>query len=583
MTRFAVLGPLTISLDTGPRSLPAAMQRKLLAVLLTRAGRVVSSTTLTEALWGGAPPARPQRALHVYVHRLRRALDDERRLAHQSGGYLLRVARDELDAHHFTDLLAQARTAAAQGRLAHADACYEQALHLWRGPAYADVTGVAVIDDEVARLTEQHLRCQEERIGVRLRLRRHAEVIGELRTLTEAHPYRENLRVMLMTALHGVGRQAEALEVYSDTRMLLVDQLGVEPGAPLQRLHLAILHGDDPAGPEPSPASVAPIPSAAMDVPTPLAAVPEPPPTVSLPPPARASTGALTLRDRSVTPDQPPTRRRGSPGLDRVPALLPADVYRYVARSAPLAELNALLTGPDQAGALPVVVVTGRAGVGKSALAVHWAHQIADRFPDGQLYVDLHGSDPADSASATAEVVRSFLSALGVPAHGIPNDLAGQVNLYRTLLHGRRMLVLLDNARDAGQAQPLLPGSTGCLIVVTSRDRLLSLVARQGAYPVPLTPLTARESYELLLQRLGAGRLATDTAAIGDIIAGCAGLPQALATVAAYAATHPELPLRQLADQIGGLRGPWRGTGALPPDRWSTPGRLDNAGCLPPG
>ncbi|SBT43623.1 AfsR/SARP family transcriptional regulator [Micromonospora auratinigra] len=567
MTRFAVLGPLTISLAAGPRSLPAAMQRKLLAVLLSQTGRVVSLATLTEALWGAAPPARPQQALQVYVHRLRRALDDERRLAHQSGGYLLRVARDELDVHHFTDLLTQARTAVAQGRRAHADACYEQALRLWRGPAYADVTGVAVIDDEVARLTDQHLHCQEERIGVRLRLGRYAEVIGELRSLTEAHPYRENLRVMLMTALHGVGRQAEALEVYSDIRTILVDQLGVEPGAALRRLHLALLRGDGPGGAATSPAAVAvvPVPSAAAVVPAPPAAVPAPPRPVSLLTAARPSTGVPTTRDRAAPPDQPPAGRcgpcatngrRGSVALDRVPALLPADVYRYVARREPLAELDALLTRPDQVGALPVVVVTGGAGVGKSALTVHWAHRIADRFPDGQLYVDLHGSDPMGSVPATADVVRGFLSALGAPAHGVPTDLSGQINLYRTLLHGRRMLVLLDNARDAGQVQPLLPGSTGCLIVVTSRDHLLPLVARQGAYPVPLAPLTAGESYELLRQRLGAGRLAADPTATGDLIAGCAGVPQALAMAAAHAATYPELPLRQLVDRIGGLRGP---------------------------
>ncbi|KKK04833.1 NB-ARC domain-containing protein [Micromonospora sp. HK10] len=180
-------------------------------------------------------------------------------------------------------------------------------------------------------------------------------------------------------------------------------------------------------------------------------------------------------------------------------------------------------------------------------------------------------------------MVRTFLAALGVPAHRVPADLAGQVNLYRTLLYGRRMLVLLDNARDAGQAQPLLPGAVGCLIVVTSRDHLLPLVARQGAYPVPLTPLTAEEAYELLRQRLGTGRLAADPAATGDLITGCAGLPQALAMVAAHAATHPELPLRQLADRIDGPRGPGRADrrGAARP--LVSAGRPDSAGCLPAG
>ncbi|MEU1885542.1 tetratricopeptide repeat protein [Micromonospora rifamycinica] len=239
-----------------------------------------------------------------------------------------------------------------------------------------------------------------------------------------------------------------------------------------------------------------------------------------------------------------------------VPRQLPAAVRHFTGRSAPLAALTALLTEPPgPPGTVPVSTIVGTAGVGKTALAVYWAHQVADRFPDGHLHVDLRGYDPESPALSPAEAVAGFLEALAVPPERIPAALAAQAALYRSLLADRRMLVLLDNARDADQVRPLLPSSPGCLVLVTSRNHLPGLVAAEGARPLPLGLLSPAEGRELLSRRLGGDRVAAEPEAVDRIVAAAAGLPLALAIVAARAATYPEFGLARLAAELTATRG----------------------------
>jgi len=234
-----------------------------------------------------------------------------------------------------------------------------------------------------------------------------------------------------------------------------------------------------------------------------------------------------------------------------MPAQLPLDVYGFTGRTGELARLDAILANAGrQPTAVVISAIAGTAGVGKTALAVHWAHRVADRFPDGQLYVNLRGFDPSGSVVAPAEALRGFLDALEVPSHRVPSTIEAQATLYRSLLTGRRMLVVLDNARDAEQVRPLLPGSATCLVLVTSRNQLTSLVAAEGAQPLPLDLLTRDEARQLLVRRLGEARLAAEPAAVDEVIDACAGLPLALTIVAARAVTNPKRPLGSLAREL---------------------------------
>ncbi|MEV4629337.1 tetratricopeptide repeat protein [Micromonospora sp. NPDC049523] len=263
------------------------------------------------------------------------------------------------------------------------------------------------------------------------------------------------------------------------------------------------------------------------------------------------------LGRRAARAEQPAAPELGSTGRDRlVPRQLPAAVRHFAGREPQVAALSDLLAeAADAPGAVLISAIGGTAGVGKTALALHWAHRVADRFPDGQLYVNLRGFDATLPIMSPAEATRGFLEALGVPAERVPVGLTAQAALYRSLLVGRRMLVLLDNARDADQVRPLLPGSSGCLVVVTSRNQLPGLVAAEGAHPLVLDLLPAAESRELLSRRLGAARVAREAEAVDRIVASSAGLPLALSIVAARAATHPDFGLGRLADELEDRRG----------------------------
>lgn len=511
--RFAVLGPVEVTVDGRPLAVGGPQQRALLAVLLLDAGRVVSVDRLVECLWGDRPPAAARTLLQGCVAGLRRALDSgptpdrAGRLVTRAPGYRLDVHPGELDLERFEQLIAEADRVATDGTRAARErsaALLGEALAVWRGPALDGLASQACQAD-VVRLTERRLAVLEQRVDADLRLGRYGALVAELESLVVAHPLRERLWGQLMLALHGADRRADALAAYRRSRRTLVDQLGVEPGARLRRLHAAILSGAGPDGIEPAPTAE---PSAATVTP---------------------ATG------------------------DSAPAQLPTTVPAFVGRTGELSRLDGLLAGgsaADGASAVVVSAVAGTAGVGKTALAVRWAHRVADRFPGGQLYVNLRGFDPVRPPMDPAEAVRGFLDALGVPVARIPAGLDAQVGLYRSELAGRRVLVVLDNARDAEQVRPLLPGAPGCLALVTSRDRLTPLVATEGARPLMLDLLTADEARDLLSRRLGPDRTAAEPDAVTDIIGRCAGLPLALAIVAARAETSPGLGLGDLAGQL---------------------------------
>ncbi|HEV3288169.1 MAG TPA: BTAD domain-containing putative transcriptional regulator, partial [Streptosporangiaceae bacterium] len=430
----ALLGSVEIG-SAGGTMMPVAQPRLrvLLGLLGVAGGRMVTAEALVDGLWGEEwSPAR-ERNLHVLVYQLRRrlaALEPVKggaRLARAGAGYRLVLDPGELDRDVFRDLAERGREAARQGDAAGARELFARALGLWRGAALADAAPLCSrLAGEAARLEEARLAVVEERIGCDLALGRHAEVAGELAGLVSEFPLRERLTALLMTALYRCGRRGEALAAYEGARRLLTGELGLDPGPELARLQAQVL-ADDPA----------------------LAA-----------PAAVRGRAAPAVAAAGIVPRQ-----------------LPAGAGFFAGREAELKELDALLgrdgreEGPDkQGGAVVISAVAGMAGVGKTALAVHWARQVAGRFPDGQLYVNLRGYDQEGAAVTPEEVTAWFLAALGVPAAQIPADGQARCGLYRSVLAGRRVLIVLDNARDAAQVRPLLPGGAGCLAVVTSRS-----------------------------------------------------------------------------------------------------------------
>jgi DNA-binding SARP family transcriptional activator/tetratricopeptide (TPR) repeat protein len=486
----ALLGPLRVSLAGRPVELPAGRLAALLAVLAMSAGQTVSVDRLAIAVWGEDLSVDARANLQTNVRRLRRLLGAEL-VATRGGGYALEAEPDQVDALRFDRLLDLA--AAALDRATQRDRLVE-ALALWRGTPFDGVRSDWLEQTHAPRLLERYLAALERRVDLDLADGSQADLAAELGELTGRYPLRESLWVRLLVALERSGRPAEALERYEAIRVRLAAELGTDPGPELQRVHADLLAGRQPG-----------LPGAA--------------------PPARAPV---------------------------VPRQLPADTDAFTGRDAALTALDGLLDHRDGPARRPVVVaaITGTAGIGKTALAVHWAHRVAGRFPDGQLYVNLRGFDPSGSPLAPAEAVRGFLDALQVPPQQVPASLEAQTGLYRSLLAGRRMLVLLDNALDAGQVAPLLPGAPGCLVLVTSRNQLPGLVAATGAHPVALDLLSRDEAVELMARRLGHDRVGAEPAATDELVTRCAGLPLALAIVAARAATHPEFPLAALAGQL---------------------------------
>ncbi|WP_329101331.1 tetratricopeptide repeat protein [Micromonospora sp. NBC_01699] len=506
---------MEVELGRGRLELAGSREQRILAILLLDTGQVVPVSRLVEALWDDRPPPSAVKAVRNCVSSLRARLagvagatGTADLIVTESSGYVLRVLDDDVDLRVFAERVRQGRLLAADGNLTDAVTQLRQALALWRGRAFSGVTG-RLIEMSAARLDEQRSTVQEECLSHELRLGHGAELVDELAALVAAEPLRERARGQLMLALHRAGRRPEALDAYQRMRRLLVHELGIEPGPELTELHQAILKGDRRLG---ALTAMTPVPRAAPGQPARLPAHP-------------------------------------------VPGQLPAQPYAFTGRTAQLDELRGLLDAATRSGTTALVMLSGAAGVGKTALAVHFARRVADRFPDGQLYIDLRGYHPSGAVLDSGEAVRGFLDAFAVAPGQLPAGLAAQSALLRTLLAGRRVLMVLDNARDAEHVRPLLPGGPGCLTLITSRSHLTGLIATEGAHPLTLGLLSAGEARELLIRRLGPTRVAAEPEAVAAIVAHCAGLSLALAIMAARAASHPTFPLAAIADELDAARG----------------------------
>ncbi|WP_167346426.1 AfsR/SARP family transcriptional regulator [Kitasatospora phosalacinea] len=505
--RLCLLGPVQAWCGERELELGPPQQRALLTALALRARRIVSVDELLDALWE-EPPARAAAIVRTYVSRLRRVLEPDRVhpavLVSSGSGYVLRLPADCVDAEVFEDRVAAAGRARARGDAAGALGLLREACGLWHGEPLAGLPG-PLAQAHRARLVERRLNAVQAWLEAELETGRHAEVVGELTVWVSQYPLLEPMRELLMLALYRGGRQAEALGVYADARRALLEQLGVDPGPRLRELHLGILSGDPKlAAPAAPPAPPAPVSGAGGPAPAPPA------------PPAP-------------------------------PAQLPADVSDYTGRDELCAALCADLApgGP----AMPVVGVSGLGGVGKSALAVHVAHAVGGRYPDGQLYVNLRGAGalPADPG----EVLAGFLGALGVADAALPQGTAERAALFRSRVAGLRVLIVLDDARDTRQIGPLLPGSRSCAVLVTSRAWLSGLpMTRQ----VGLEPLTPEESVRLLSAIAGEPRVAAEPAAARRLAAACGFLPLAVRTAASRLAARPAWELSHMADRLASER-----------------------------
>jgi len=497
---FAILGPLLAHDGETPVDVPKGRQRVLLAALLVHAGELVPVDALAEVVWDRAPPPGAAVTLRSHVLRLRRVLGPRAgaRVVTWHPGYLLQAGEDEVDVLRFRCLCRDGGTALREGAWARADGLLGEALGLWRGAALADVPSELLLRDEVPGLDELRLQAEEWRADAALHLGRHDELVAGLQALAARHPLRERFHALLMLAFYRCGRRAEALAAYQFARQVLIDELGTEPGRELRQLLQQVLSADRAlAAPEPAPA-----------------------------PAPRAKTA--------------------------VPRGLPIGVRSFIGRSGELLALTKVLdeSGTETPGTVVISAVAGTAGVGKTALALNWAHQVTDRFPDGQLHVNLRGFDLSGTPGTPEAAIRSFLDALGVAPQRIPPGPEAQAGLYRSLLADRRMLIVLDNARDERQVRPLLPASPGSLVLVTSRSQLSGLAATDGARLLILDVLSHAEAVQLLTARIGHARAAAEAVAVGQIATLCACLPLALAVAAARAAARPGFPLSALAAEL---------------------------------
>ncbi|HEU5331576.1 MAG TPA: BTAD domain-containing putative transcriptional regulator [Actinocrinis sp.] len=507
--QFTVLGPVKAWRDGIELRLGPPKQRAVLALLLAQAGRSVPAHHLVDALWGQSPPPSARNVVHRHVGALRRLLEPElasrsaaRRLVRDGDGYRLDVAADELDLLRFRALREEAGTLARDAATrASAVPLFIKALSLWSGSFGAGLPPTVRAHPAIAAVDREHAEAVREAADAAVATGRAEQVLALVRHAADEEPYDEGLHARLMVVLAASGRRAEALEHYQSMRTRLSAELGVEPGPALRQAHRQVLRGLEAGAPaEDQPA----------DQPDPH--------------------GAARTR----------------------PAQLPRDLEAFAGRQRELAGLRALLpTGGAAPGTVVISAVAGAPGVGKTTLAIHWAHQVAPLFPDGQLYVDLRGYDPSGAVVPPHEAIRGFLDALGVPSGEVPSGFDAQVGKYRSLLAERRMVVVLDNARSADQVRPLLPAAAGCLSIVTSRDQLLGLVASGGVRAWRLDALSARESLEFLARRLGRRRVAAQPEAAGALAELCGHLPLTLAVVCARAGEHPATPL---ADFVAELR-----------------------------
>jgi DNA-binding SARP family transcriptional activator/tetratricopeptide (TPR) repeat protein len=496
VVRFVLLGPLSALDDSGNRMAAAGpRQRVLLAALLMRANSPVPSSVLAEAVWDGAPPPGATSTLRSYVMRVRRALGPEAadRIGSSGLGYLISVNESELDVLQFEALCRDTSSAVSARSWEKVSSTARHALGLWRGTPLADVPSSVLREGGfVSRLEQLHVQLLEERIEADLRVGLHERLVEDLRDLTAQHPLRERFHAQLMLALARGGRRSEALEAYQDARQVLSEELGIEPGPELREMQKKILAGGT---------------------------------------------------ELSAPPVKPP-----DPGQAVVPRQLPAPARHFTGRLAELEALTALLKPCAPGGTVVISAINGMAGVGKTGLAVHAAHRLSERFPDGQLFLDLHGHSDGYPPRSAADALDYFLRSLGVPPQQIPPDLEERAALYRQRLAGSRTLILLDNAMSEAQVRPLLPASRGCLVVVTSRRRLKAL---DDAQALPLDVLPEADAADLFRAVAGPERVPVDDPFLKHITELCAGLPLALRIAASLLRHRPFWNLQRLAAVLG--------------------------------
>ncbi|ONI91392.1 transcriptional regulator, SARP family protein [Saccharothrix sp. ALI-22-I] len=491
MDELRVLG--TVQAWAGGRRVEVghARQQCVLVALAVDANRVVDADQLLDRAWGERIPLRGRETLYTYLSRLRRALSEVRdvTIVRRSGGWELRVDPDAVDLHRFHRLLAHARGTPdpVAGSVA-----VEQALALWRGEPFTglDTPWISSVRES---LGQQRRAAELDHTDLALQAGRHTELLPALAARAGEHPLDERAAAQYLLALYRCGRQADALTHYQTVRERLAQELGADPGPDLQALHHRILTAD----------------------------------------------ATLTVTEPAPAVQHP------------VPRQLPSAPPHFTGRVAELAALTTTLdAAADHAATVVVSAIAGAGGIGKTWLALHWAHRHADRFPDGQLFVDLRGFSPEGEPMDPAVAVRGFLDALGVDPGRIPVDPHAQAALFRSLVADRRMLLVLDNAADTTQVIPLLPGSRSCTVVVTSRDRLPGLITGHGARHLALHILDDAEARDLLTTRLGAARVQAEPDAVGELVRLCGGFPLALSIIAGRAHTHPHLSLAAIADEL---------------------------------
>jgi DNA-binding SARP family transcriptional activator/tetratricopeptide (TPR) repeat protein len=576
-----ILGPVEIQGCDGGLRRGGSQSRLLLALLTLSAGQVVPVADLVDGLWEERPPPSARASLQILVARLRKPLAAVPGcgIDRYGDGYQLRISPSLVDVHRFRSLV---RSAQAIGDDEQAITVLSEALGLWRGPALANVPGTAMVEAIRAGLAEEHLAAVQDRFGRLLAVGRHAEAAADIPLMLVRHPLAERLAGMLMIAWYRSGRQAEALRVFRDLRGRLASELGVEPGAELQRLHQQILSAD-PALAAPNhharlglrgagaATSAGGTQSTGLAPPTgqrrPVAA-PEQVESkradglTRLPSNPGSASGHANGLHQQPMPSDVVLASRGNGtsnpastqaiAIPVVPRQLPAAPAKFAGRQRELAALTGCLDAGAGREAPVILAISGIPGVGKTALGVHWAHQVRERFPDGQFYVNLRGFGLSQAPVTPAEAINVFLESLGVGTNQLSRRLETRAGLYRSLLAGKRMLIVLDNARDEAQVRPLLPGSPTCAVLITSRNELTGLVAAEAARLLVLDVLSEPEARQLLASRLGAG-LAAEADAVSEVISLCGRLPLALA-IAAARATRPARPLASLAAELQGIR-----------------------------
>jgi DNA-binding SARP family transcriptional activator/tetratricopeptide (TPR) repeat protein len=517
-----LLGPVGICHAGGEVTLARAQQRCVLALVAMNAGQSVPVSTLVDRVWGDNPPPSAVHSLHAHVSRLRKALaqagsaggDGAARVTRAGDGYRLEIDGGQVDLHRARRLAVEARAAStADPERDHLAARkLREACGLWRGTPLAGLAGEWAAQARLA-LLEERLATFIERYRAELRLGEHAAAVGPLSTLLAEHPLAEPVAGLKMLALYRCGRQADALDVYRQVRTRIVAEIGDEPGAELRSLHEQILRRD-PA----------------------LDRWPPGPTTLARP------------RSHADDGDTAPVVAAAPGPLALTPRQLPADVAGFTGRAASLATLDSMLARLP--GPVRIVAISGTPGVGKTALAVHWAHRVADQFGDGQLYVDLRGYSAAPPARPV-EVLTRLLHTFGVPPEQLPDNADDAIAAYRSLVADKRVLIVLDDAASAEQVRPLLPGAGDSMVVVTSRHQLAGLVAREGAVRLPLGELPPEEAYQLLIRSAAADRAGSEPESVRQLAQLCGHLPLALRIAAANLAVHSG---RRVADLVRQLR-----------------------------